>query len=307
MAKNGLFGLEGIITPIVTPLKSTDELDVNGLEKLIEHIIGGGVSGVFVLGTTGEFAGLSYRLRRELVERVCKQVNSRIKVLVGITDTSFTESVNMANKACESGADAVVSAPPYYYPTGQPELIEYYDWLIRELSLPLFLYNMPLHTKTMLDPKTVRTIAMNEKVAGLKDSSANMVYFRSLQYALRDHNQFTLFVGPEEILADAVILGASGGVNGGSNLFPKLYVDLFHAARMRDFEKITILQNKVLQISSMIYSVGKFGSSYMKGLKCALSLSGICDDFMTEPFHRFKKEEREKIAEALKIINEDLV
>ncbi|MBN1131960.1 MAG: dihydrodipicolinate synthase family protein [Bacteroidales bacterium] len=298
--------IEGIITPIVTPLKGTDELDVTGLEKLVEHVIAGGVSGIFVLGTTGEFSGLSYRLRKELVERICRQVDGRIRVLVGITDTAFIESVNMAEKAYSSGADALVAAPPYYYPTGQPELIEYYDRLLKQLSLPLFLYNMPLHTKTILEPNTVSAIAVNEKVAGLKDSSANMVYFRSLQYAMKDHPGFRLFIGPEEIMADAVLLGANGGVNGGSNLFPGLYVELYRAAKLRDFERLELLQKKVLQISAMIYSVGRYGSSYLKGLKCALSLMGICDDYMTEPFHRFKKEEREKISEALKTINEGL-
>src|SRR6185369_5334544 len=97
--------LTGIIPPMVTPLRSRDELDVAGLEKLVEHILGGGVNGLFILGTTGEGPSLSYRLRRELIERVCKQVNHRVPVLVGITDTSFVESVNLARGAAESGAD----------------------------------------------------------------------------------------------------------------------------------------------------------------------------------------------------------
>jgi dihydrodipicolinate synthase/N-acetylneuraminate lyase len=218
--------LRGVITPLVTPLKDMDELDVGGLERLVEHVLGGGVSGIFVLGTTGEFSGLSYRLRAELIERVCRQVSDRVPVLVGITDTSITESINLAEKAAGYGAMAVVAAPPYYFPTGQPELIEYFGKLVSRVSLPVFLYNMPLHTKTIMEPATVKAIAADGKVAGLKDSSANMAYFRLLQYIMRDHPNFKLFVGPEEILADAVILGADGGVNGGSNLFPRLYVDL---------------------------------------------------------------------------------
>src|SRR5215813_8285441 len=99
--------LTGIIPPMVTPLRGRDELDVPGLERLIEHILNGGVSGLFILGTTGEGPSLSYRLRRELIERVCKQVNQRVPILVGITDTSFVESVNLARHSAESGADAV--------------------------------------------------------------------------------------------------------------------------------------------------------------------------------------------------------
>ena len=109
---------------MVTPLRDRDELDVPGLEKLIEHILAGGVSGLFILGTTGEGPSLSYRLRREVIERTCKQVNHRVPVLVGITDTAFVESVGVARAAAEFGADALVVAPPYYLPEAQPELQE---------------------------------------------------------------------------------------------------------------------------------------------------------------------------------------
>ena len=98
--------LTGIIPPMITPLRDRDKLDVAGLERLVERILGGGVSGLFILGTTGEGPSLSYRLRRELVERVCRQVKNRVPVLVAITDTAFAESVNVACHAAEAGATA---------------------------------------------------------------------------------------------------------------------------------------------------------------------------------------------------------
>ena len=107
---------------MVTPLRGRDELDAAGLERLIEHIVSGGVSGLFILGTTGEGPSLSYRLRRELITLTCRQVHGRVPVLVGITDTAFVESVNLARHAADAGADALVLAPPYYLPPGQPEL-----------------------------------------------------------------------------------------------------------------------------------------------------------------------------------------
>src|SRR5580693_5577452 len=108
--------LTGIVPPMVTPLRGRDELDLLGLERLVEHILSGGVSGLFILGTTGEGPSLSYQLRRELIRRVCKQVNHRVPILVGITDTAFVESVNLARSAADYGAAAVVLAPPYYLP-----------------------------------------------------------------------------------------------------------------------------------------------------------------------------------------------
>lgn len=287
--------LRGIIPPMVTPLLDRDSLDVAGLERLIEHILAGGVHGLFILGTTGEAPSLSYRLRFELIERVCKQVSRRVPILVGITDTSFVESVNIARKASDAGAQAVVLAPPYYFPAGQAELLEYLKHLTAELPLPLFLYNMPRYTKAIFEPETVRAASDISGIVGLKDSSGDMVYFHRLQSLLKDHPDFTLLMGPEELLAEAIFLGAHGGVCGGANLVPQLYVDLYHAACSRDVSVAGSLHRKVIQISSTVYSVGRYESSFLKGLKCALSCIGICSDFLAEPFHRFRSAERDII------------
>ncbi len=292
--------LQGIIPPLVTPLLDRDKLDTAGLERLIEHILAGGVHGLFILGTTGEAPSLSYRLRYEVIERVCSQVKERVPVLVGITDTSFVESVNIANKAQETGAQAVVLTPPYYFPAGQPELLEYLKHLLNELPLPVFLYNMPSYTKLVFEPETIWAAAELAGVAGIKDSSGNMIYFRRLQILLKDHPDFSLLMGREELLAETVLLGGHGGVCGGANLLPELYVELYNAACSKDLSKIEILHERVMKLSSAIYNVGQYESSYLKGLKCALSCIGICSDFMAEPFHRFRQAEHDRIQQYVK-------
>jgi dihydrodipicolinate synthase/N-acetylneuraminate lyase len=287
--------IHGIIPPMVTPLLDRDSLDVAGLEKLIEHILAGGVHGLFILGTTGEAPSLSQRLRRELIERVCEQVKGRVSVLVGITDTCFVESVNIACKAKDAGAQAVVLAPPYYFPAGQGELLEYLEHLMPELPLPLVLYNMPSYTKLVFEPKTVKAAAAISGIVGIKESSGDMVYFNKLLSLLKKRPDFSLLMGHEELLAEAVLEGAHGGVCGGANLVPQLYVDLYNAAYSKDLPTVESLQKKVMRISKAIYGVGKYESSYLKGLKCALSCMGICSDFLAEPFHRFRSVERKVI------------
>ncbi len=292
--------LRGIIPPLITPLLDRDTLDVAGLERLIEHILVGGVHGLFILGTTGEAPSLSYRLRYELIERVCKQVKGRVPVLVGITDTSFVESVNVAHKARDAGAQAVVLAPPYYFPAGQSELLEYLKHLTPELPLPVFLYNMPSYTKLVFEPDTIRAAADFPGIAGIKDSSGNMIYFRRLQSLLKDHPEFSLLIGQEELLAEAVLLGGHGCVSGGANLIPKLYVELYNAACSKDLPKVESLHKKVMHLSTTIYGVGQYESSFLKGLKCALSCVGICSDFLAEPFHRFRRAEHKVIQRYVK-------
>ncbi|MFI4911522.1 MAG: dihydrodipicolinate synthase family protein [Sedimentisphaeraceae bacterium JB056] len=287
--------LKGIIPPMITPLLDRNTLDVEGLEKLVEHILGGGVHGLFLLGTTGEAPSLSYKLRYELIEKATAFIGSRVPVLVGISDTSFTESVNVAKKAADCGADAVVLAPPYYFTAGQPELVEYVEHLCQELPLPMYLYNMPGCTKINLEPDTVAELSKLDKIVGLKDSSGNLTYFNTVKTLLADRDDFSLLVGPEELLAQSVLLGADGGVNGGANIFPSLYVELYKASVAGDLAKVRELHAKVMQISTTIYRVGKYGSSFMKSVKCVLKLKGICSDYMEEPFHKFRPAEVEKI------------
>ena len=299
--------LSGIIPPLVTPLLDDDVLDVEGLNRLIEHLIAGGVHALFVLGTTGEAQSLSYKLRVEMIKNTCRITKGRLPVLVCISDTSIVESVNLARIAADNGADAVVSAPPYYFAAGQPELIEFYENLTPQLPLPLFLYNMPTHTKVNFAPATIQRIAEDPRVIGFKDSSANAVYFQSVMYALKERQDFSMWVGPEEIMAESVLLGAHGGVNGGANMFPELYVELYNAAKNTNLEELKRLQEKIMQISATIYTVGQHGSSYLKGLKCALNLLGICSDYVAAPFHKFEQREREKIWKALQKLGINVV
>jgi len=291
----------GIIPPMVTPLLSDNlSLDIDGVKYLVEHLISGGVHGIFILGTTGESTSLSYKTREQLIEESCKAANGRVPVFVGITDTSIEESIHLALIAEKAGAAAVVAAPPYYYGLGQEELYKYYWSLANQLALPLFLYNMPTHTKINIEIKTVVRLAEHPNIIGLKDSSANAVYFQSLCHLLKTN--FSLLVGPEEITAEIILMGGSGGVNGGANLFPKLYVALYNAAISRDFVRIKELQNLVMEISTKIYTVGSYGSSYLKGLKAALSGLGIIQGNIAPPFTTFDEKEMVRVVASIKEI-----
>ena len=274
--------LSGIIPPLVTPLKDNETLDVESLERLIEHLIEGGVHGLFVLGTTGEEQSLSYDVRKQMIKESCRINRGRLPLLACITDTSIEESVRLAKKAADYGADGVVSAPPYYFATGQPELAQFYEELVPQLPLPVFLYNMPSHVKVSFAPDTVKRLAEMDQVVGFKDSSANAVYFQSVMYKVQHRKDFAMLVG---------------------NMFPELYVAMYDAASKRDINRVLDLQQLIMQISTTIYTVGQHGSSYLKGLKCALAMLGIInDDFVASPFYKFEAPERLRIQKALEAL-----
>lgn len=291
--------LQGIIPPIVTPLISDTELDVQGLKNLIDHLLAGGVHGIFLLGTTGEGPNLNYELRKEFIEKACSFINKKVPVLVGITDTSIAGSLEISDVAANAGADAVVIAPPYYVPISQPEMIEYLEYLVPKLPLPFMMYNMPSCTKLHMSLNTVKR-AKELGAIGIKDSSGDQGYFYSLIEEFKDSPEFSLIVGTEIFLPETIMNGGHGAVAGGANMFPKLFVDLYEAAKNNDLETIAVLRGKLFKIDKKIYSVGKHTSRYIKTIKCALSEMGICDDFVAQPFRKFDQLEKSQIKQNLK-------
>ena len=286
--------LKGIIPPVVTPLIDNNKIDVNGLEKLIEHLLSGGVHGLFMLGTTGEATCISYELRKDLLKRTCEIVNHRIPVVVGITDTSPAGSLEIADYSAKIGMDGLVITPPYYMPIAQEEMMEYLEILVPELPLPFLMYDMPGCTKMHMSIETIKK-AKELGAIGVKDSSGDMSYLYSLIKEFKDSPDFSVITGTEVFLPETVLQGGHGAAAGGANLFPRLYVDLYNASVDRDLDKIAILRDKVMLVNDTIYCVGKNSSRIVKGIKCALSVMGICNDYMALPFRKFGEEERKKI------------
>lgn len=291
--------IKGIIPPMVTPLNNNNEIDEKGLDNLIEHLISGGVHGIFILGTTGEGPNLSYKIRKEFIEKSCALINKRVPVMVGITDTSFDGSLEIANTAKNAGADAVVIAAPYYIPMSQGEMVDYLENLVPQLPLPFLIYNMPSCTKMHMSLEIVKK-AKELGAMGIKDSSGDLAYLYSLIEEFKDSPEFSIITGTELFLAETIINGGHGAVVGGANLFPKLYVDLYKASLAKDLEKIAKLRGKVIQVENKIYNIGKFSSKHIKTIKSALSVMGICNDYVAHPFRKFGKNEKKQMEQNIK-------
>jgi dihydrodipicolinate synthase/N-acetylneuraminate lyase len=296
--------LRGIVTPLATPIQlGPFSLDVHGLERLIEHVIKGGVDGIFLLGTTGESSSLGREMRQEIIRRATTQIKGRVPVLVGISDTAISETLLLAETAAQAGARAVVLAAPYYFQHSQDDLLRYLERITKRLTLPLFLYNIPHLTKTSFDPETVRRAADLPGVVGLKDSTGDLKYLERTISLMRDRPEFTILIGPEEMLYEGMKRGATGGVCGGSNLNPSLFVDLYEAIVSGESQRAELLQSMVEESSEALYRVGFPGSSYLRGLKAALSLASICGPDPAPPIVPFSPEEYKLIKKGYRGLN----
>ncbi len=292
--------IRGVVPPLVTPLRGRDQLDIEGLERLIEHILGAGAHGLFMMGTTGEGPSLSPRLRREVVQHTCRVAAGRAPVLVAITDTNWKITLELAHYAAEQGALAVVAAPPPYFPLSQDEVTDYFDDLADALPLPLLLYNMPAMTKVHIGLEATRKLTRHSNIIGIKDSSGNMDHFlRLVRLAKSERLDWTVMIGGETLLPEAVAAGGDGSVCGGANVAPALFVELYEAALANNRERVRQLQAQAITLGETIYHLDQSPMAGVKGIKSALHALGICDSMMAPPLQSFSETHSENLRDAL--------
>lgn len=256
MIQSPTCSFEGIIPPLATPLLDDGALDVASFERLIEHVIAGGVHGVFVLGTTGEGPVLGADLRRQVLREACRLVAGRIPVLVNVTDASVDESQRLLAMAAEAGASAGVVSPPFYFRYTQAQLAEAVRSIAAAAPLPIMLYNMPHLIATTFDVSTVAELSHDGRIVGLKDSSGDVRYLREVLAATAHRADWPVLVGSEAILVQAIEAGARGGVVGCGFLDPVASVALYQAARSGDGDAAARLSARIAQIGR-IYAVAE--------------------------------------------------
>ena len=285
----------GVIPPLVTPWTGDDTLDEAGLRRLIDSLIDGGVHGLFVLGTTGEGPAIPPDVQRRVVTVAVDAAADRVPVLVGVTASSFAGTLALADHAAEAGAAALVVAPPPYSPLDVPEMNRYLDRLAERLALPWFLYDIPSRTGAV-HRDSLRHAMQIDPCIGFKDSSGNMTALHEA-ILIRDEQRpgFRVLVGPEKLLAEAVLFGADGGVAGGANLFPRLFVALYDAAHRGDLDAARRLHRAVMSISTTLYRAGRHPSSFIKSVKRGLARSGIGDGHMISPYEAFAPEDHDRV------------
>ena len=279
----------GIVPPLATPLLDHQTLDTKGTSRLLRYVLDGGVHGLFILGTTGEAPSLSYRLRHQLVEQAVGEVAGQVPVLVCVTDSSLEEAKHFAIKAEQLGADALVVASPFYYPAGQESLMSFVHQLLEVTDIPLFLYNIPSHSPHVFSQETILRLLEHPQIAGYKDSTGSMMAFHRLHPYFTKYPGKTYLLGPEELLAESVLMGADGGVNAGANLFPGLYVRLYEAAKAGEIERMKMLHSQVMEVSHHLYQDGK---TVIQGCKYGLANLGICKETVALPLASLTETEK---------------
>lgn len=295
-AQNILF--KGVIVPLVTPFSEPNVPDATQLRGLIDHVIEKQVDGIMILGTTGEGSELNDSQCRQVIEETCRHANRRTAVFVGILSQSLPKAVALSSFAADNGADGIVLATPYF-PISQKDLFEYATTFSQKCPLSVCLYNRPNHPEIVFKIETLKKLLRLENIIAIKDSSGDKKYFKDL-IGLKDvRADFFVLMGLEERLAEAVREGANGGVAGGANLFPGLYVSLYRAAVQKNTSEVRRLQQIVEAVVEKIYK-----GDYLAGLKYALSCKKLCSPILINSQHALDPDQKKRIEQFLGNLDE---
>lgn len=288
--------IKGVIVPILTPLKPDESVDVPSLRRLVNYLIDNGVHGIWVSGTTGEFANLSDKERLISMDAVVDEVNGRVPIIGNVSGASTQLSVNMALEAQEMGMDGIAVTPPYYYPNAQDELLDHYRHIRARVGLPLWVYNIPQTVKTAVAPGTIATLAGEGAVVGVKDSSGAGELLAELNVLCQQGGISLLrFLGTAFRITTAGSVGVQGVIPGIANLIPAACAYGWEAGESGDDEGVR-KSNAAIIASQKLARLAQGGgpnAASFAGMKSALKHMGVIDhDAVSRPLRPFTDAEK---------------
>ena len=270
--------LRGVLPALVTPMKRDGEVDEPAIQRVVDHVLAGGVHGLLALGSTGEVASLEGAARRQVLTAVVKSAAGRVPVICGVAHSRLADATAEISAAAELGAAAVLVAPPYYYPTDQATILRFYRALAEKSPLPMLIYNIPQNTKVVADPATVAALARDGSVVGIKDSSRDFEYFESVCAATRGLPDFRIFTGSDTMLLASLVMGGAGTICGGANIAPGWVVRIFDEFERGDLKGARTQQDMLVELVLAVRA-GVFPAA----IKAALHMQGLCDPWLAPP------------------------
>ncbi len=291
-----LDNVSGIIPPLITPLTEDRKIDEAGLRKVTRHVLDGGVHGVFVMGSSGEFPFFDRDDRRRVIEVVLDEVAGKVPVFAGISDSGTELAAGNARDAESAGADALVLTMPYYFPAfSDQDILVHYRYVAQVTGLPLVLYNIPRTVKTMIGVDVIAQLAEEGTIRATKDSSTDFNHFQKLLIRMSEMPGFRIFQGSEFQAAASILMGAHGCVLGIANIVPGLCVQLYEAAVRGDSAQARELQRRVTAVSQIFWA----GEAPLPSLKMAASILGLCAPTLHLPMPTISDASRDKIRKIL--------
>jgi 4-hydroxy-tetrahydrodipicolinate synthase len=265
----------GAFTALVTPFRN-GEVDVEGLENLVEFQIGQGIHGLVPCGTTGETPSMSEAEDRLVIGTVVRVANGRVPVIAGTGSNSTDMAIKYTKMAEEEGADGSLQVSPYYNKPTQEGLYRHFAAIAESTSLPIVLYNIPGRTSVNISAETTARLAEIPNIVGTKEATHSMDMASDIRRLCGE--EFDILSGDDSLTLPLMSLGGRGVISVAANVAPAVVSDMVNALLEGDFERGRELHYDLLPLCRAL-----FIETNPIPVKTAASILGLCSDEMRLP------------------------
>ncbi len=291
---------EGIYTPVITPFHNDGSIDEQGFAQVIEFLIDAGTHGIVVAGTTGEYYAQTTEERTHLMQFAHQVINGRVPMMVGVGAIRTEDSIELAQIARQTGADALlVNSPPYVLPT-ETENAAHALAIDKAADLPIMLYNYPGRTGVGMGEDYLNQVSASRNFCAIKESSGDI---NRLHLLANDFPNIQLSCGADDQALEFFVWGARSWVCAGGNFAPEAHIALYEACVVRqDFITGRKIMAAMLPLMSVLEQGGKFGQC----IKHATALRGLPAGPPRNPLAPLNESEQTALAEVIQKMNNDI-
>jgi len=293
-----MLDVKGVIPPIVTPVDSNENVDGDGLRRVIDHVLKGGVHGIFVLGSNGEFFAFDEENQKRAVEITVNHVNGSVPVYAGAGSITTRGCIKFAKMAKEAGVDAITVLTPMFINPSEKEMYNHFTTIANSTSLPIILYNNPGKTTNNISVGLLKKLAEIDNIIGIKNSTPNFVQTVEFIYETREIDNFNVLAGTDYFIYATLAHGGTGAVAGTANVAPGLVVEIYNKYKAGDHTGALEAQFKLVPLRNT-FSYGSFPVV----MKDCLNLMGMHIGNPVKPIDHCTEERLEALKEVLSKMN----
>lgn len=257
----------GVFPYLVSPVDTNGEVKADVLARLCDDLINAGVHGLTPLGSTGEFAYLSWAQRRRVVEVVIEAARGRVPVIAGVASTTTADAVRQAREFEQMGCSGILAMLEAYFPVSDDGVFEYFKAIAGSVSLPVVLYTNPNFQRSDLSLPVINRLSHVPNIGYIKDASNNTG--RLLSIINQVEGRMKVFAASAHIPAAVMLIGGVGWMAGPACVAPRQSVELYETCRRGDW-------NAAMELQRPLWALNQAFAKYNLAacIKGALELQG---------------------------------
>lgn len=289
-----MYQFKGMVAAMPTPFNADETINFDGFKKILNHLVAGGMHGVLIGGSTGEYSLMSMEERKSIIKTACDEAKGKIDIIAGCSCHRTKDTVEMAKFAAEAGADAALVIPPYYLKTSRQGIIDYYQEISDNAEIGIVIYHYPDATGVFLDPELILELSRIKNVIGVKNTT-EMEHTSKLIDMFKDDENFGIINGFEHLIMGTLATGGDGTMGIVHNLVPKEMVQIYDAMQANDVKKAMEINKRLTPLYTLMEE-----EPYPGPVKAALEMIGLPGGKPRKPVVAPSEGMKQRLKEGLK-------